>query len=131
MEQVRNLILTRKPGVKDEDINITEEMLGIRFPNKYKQLVNVVNQAEVGEWILFPIKDSQRIHKTFDDIVKNNKDTDLPDEYIAFAEDGTGDLLCYRVSDGAMGEQIYLWNHEEGSVEEIYKDIEEMIIDLS
>jgi len=130
MKEIKTLIPIRKPGVEEFDICKIEELLQALFPTKYRELIKLVNQAEIGEWILFPIKDSQRVQKTFDDIVRNNKETGLPDGYIAFAEDGTGDLLCYRVIDGVMDESIYLWNHEEENFEELYKDIEQMILAL-
>ncbi|WP_338543332.1 SMI1/KNR4 family protein [Paenibacillus tundrae] len=130
MKHLRERIATKKPGVEDVDIEKCEDLLRAKLPDKYKQLVRLVNQPEIEEWILYPIKDSRRISKTFDDIVRNNKDAEIPNDLIAFAEDGTGDLLCFQVIKGQMRETILFWKHEDQEYEVIYEDIEEMIREL-
>lgn len=64
MESIRDLIPTRKPGVDLLDIDLTEQRLGGIFPEQYKKLVQLINNAEIGEWILFPIKDHKNPKKT-------------------------------------------------------------------
>ena len=39
MKELRDLILTRKPGVTDFDIQSAEEKLGAVFPEQYKALL--------------------------------------------------------------------------------------------
>lgn len=134
MEQVRKLIFTRKSGVEENDIINTEKLLGAKFPNKYRELVKLVNHAEIDEWILYPIKDNKRIDKTFDNIVRNNKELDfrdLEEQYIFIGEDGTGDLIGYKINrDGNMEDIIYHLNHESQEVTPLFNDIEEMIKNL-
>ena len=62
MENIRDLIPT-KPGVNLLDINLTEQKLGVIFPEQYRGLIQLVNNAEIGEWTLFPIKDYKTLRK--------------------------------------------------------------------
>lgn len=131
VKEARKLINTRKPGVEEKDIENTEKLIGARFPYKYRELIKLVNNAEIEEWVLYPIKDSMRIAKTFDDVLRNNKVLDSSkneNRMIYIAEDGTGDLLGYKYNhEGKMEETIYLYNHETLEITPIYNDIEEMI----
>ncbi|EJQ13617.1 hypothetical protein IE3_02516 [Bacillus cereus BAG3X2-1] len=52
MREVREIIQTRKTGVDEIDIKETEEKLGAIFPEQYRDLFKLVNNAEIGEWIL-------------------------------------------------------------------------------
>ncbi|WIV20361.1 SMI1/KNR4 family protein [Paenibacillus polygoni] len=135
MHELRERIPTRKPGVSLSDIAYTETKLQALFPAQYKELVQLVNQAEIDEWILYPIKDNQRLAKTSDDIIRNNELIDLsdfPERYIAIAEDGTGDLLCYAVGEqNQMSETIYYYDHESNEMEPIYENLASMIVELS
>ncbi|MDQ6418010.1 SMI1/KNR4 family protein [Paenibacillus sp. LHD-117] len=122
MDVLIKLISSRKPGVEIQDIKNTEEVLGVKLPEQYKKLVGIVNQPEIDEWILYPIKDSMRLSNTYDDIVRNNTGELWPEntgDYISIAYDGTGDLLCYKLIDDSreLGEEIFYWNHEEDTFE--------------
>lgn len=134
MKELQKLIFTRKPGAEEIDIACTEEQLGARFPDKFRELIQLVNQAEIDEWVIYPIIDSKRVAKTWDDIVRNNKESNysgLEDRMIFIAEDGTGDLLCFKVGpEGKMEETIYYFDHETEEVTPLYDDIEQMITDL-
>src|SRR4051794_37186057 len=103
MKNVRDLIHTRKIGVDELDIKAAEEQLGADFPEQYKELVKLVNNAELGEWILFPIKDHRNPKKTWDDIVRQNtevREEDMSKDLIAIGDDGSGDKLCLKISNG-------------------------------
>ncbi|MGM0885023.1 MAG: SMI1/KNR4 family protein [Bacillota bacterium] len=131
MEDVRKLIYTRKPGVTDLDIKSTEQKLGAAFPEQYRELFKLVNNAEIGEWILFPVKDPKNAKKTWDDIVRQNldvRDKAMTPDLIAIGEDGTGDKLCLRVIDGKMEDKVYIWYHETEGVEEISPNLKDFII---
>lgn len=90
MRDIIDLIQSNKPGVTDLDIHLTEEKLGVTFPTQYKVLYKLSNHVQVGEWILFPIKDPNNRKKTWDDIVRQNielRDEDIPAELIFIGED--------------------------------------------
>jgi cell wall assembly regulator SMI1 len=99
MQNVRYLIETKKPGVDELDIKMAEEKLGATFPIQYKELFKLVNNAEIGEWTLFPIKTHKNAKKTWDDVVRQNKevrDERMSDDLIAIGDDGSGDKLCLK-----------------------------------
>ncbi|WP_044339386.1 MULTISPECIES: SMI1/KNR4 family protein [Rossellomorea] len=133
-EDVRELIHTRKLGVAESDIKAAEDKLGAVFPEQYKELFKLVNNAEIGEWILYPIKDNRNPKKTCDDIVRQNaevREDYMLEDLIAIGDDGSGDRLCLKVKDGIMGDIIYLWYHEDGELEEYAPDLKEFIISIS
>jgi cell wall assembly regulator SMI1 len=134
MQKVRNLIETRKPGVDESDIKLAEERLGLVFPEQYKELFKLVNNAEIGEWILYPIKTQINPKKTWDDVVRQNKEVReerMSEDLIAIGDDGSGDILCFKMVNGKLGDTIYLWYHETTELEEYAPNLEEFIIRLS
>ncbi|WP_258535685.1 SMI1/KNR4 family protein [Bacillus sp. 03113] len=52
MNDLIDLIETRKPGVTDLNIKSAEEQLGMVFPEQYKALFKLSNNAQIGEWTL-------------------------------------------------------------------------------
>lgn len=115
MKNLIKFLPTRKPGVDEIHIKETEEKLGALFPDEYKELFMLINNLEIGDWILYPIKDSQNLKQTWDDIVRQNleqREEPLSKDLIAIGENGTGDKLCFRVRKKFMQSQVYIWNHE-------------------
>jgi SMI1-KNR4 cell-wall/Protein of unknown function (DUF4241) len=115
MKNLIKLLPTRKPGVDKIHIKAAEENLGALFPDEYKELFMLINNPEIGDWILYPIKDSLNLKKTWDDIVRQNleqREEALSNDLIAIGENGTGDKLCFRVRKKFMQSQVYIWDHE-------------------
>jgi len=134
MQNVRNLIETKKSGVDESDIKLAEEKLGLIFPEQYKELFKLVNNAEIGEWILYPIKTQINPKKAWDDVVRQNKevrDERMSEDLIAIGDDGSGDILCFKKMNGKIGDTIYLWNHEKTELEEYAPSLKEFIIIFS
>jgi hypothetical protein len=134
MQKVRKLIETNKLGVDESDIKLAEEKLGLIFPEQYKELFMLVNNAEIGEWILYPIKTQINPKKTWDDVVRQNKevrDERMSEDLIAIGDDGSGDRLCFKKMNGKMEDTIYLWNHETTELEEYAPSLKEFIIIFS
>ncbi|TDL76099.1 SMI1/KNR4 family protein [Peribacillus frigoritolerans] len=134
MNDVIDLIDSRKPGVTELDISIAEEAMDVAFPNQYKELFKLSNNAQIGEWTLFPIKDPKNLKRTWDDIVRQNKDVkdeELPNELITIGEDGTGDKLCFRIVNRVIDSKVYIWYHETREFEELASNLKEFIISYS
>jgi hypothetical protein len=134
MKDVRDLIHTRKLGVDEFAIKAAEDRLGAVFPDQYKELFKLVNNVELGEWILYPIKDHRNTKKTWDDIVRQNtevREEHMSEDLIAIGDDGSGDKLCLKINEGKMGNEIYLWYHEDGELEEYASSLKEFIISIS
>jgi len=131
MNDVVDLIDSNKPGVTDLDIKSAEAQLAVVFPIQYKELFKLSNNAQIGEWTLFPIKDPKNLMRTWDDIVRQNqevRDEGMEDGFMSIGEDGSGDKLCLKVVNGKMKDEIYLWNHETTEVEKIATNLKEFII---
>lgn len=131
MNDVIDLIDSYKPGVTDLDIKSAEEQLAVVFPNQYKELFKLSNNAQFGEWTLFPIKDPKNLKRSWDDVVRQNielRDDEMEDEFISIGEDGTGDKLCLKIVNGKMEDYIYLWDHETTEVDKIATNLKEFII---
>ncbi|WP_026693355.1 SMI1/KNR4 family protein [Peribacillus kribbensis] len=130
MKEVRELIHTRKQGVKEIDIQAAEDKLAVTFPEQYRDLFKLVNNAEIGEWILYPVKDEGN-PKSWDDVVRQNtevREDRMPGDFIAIGEDGSGDKLCLKTSNGIIEDQIYLWYHETAEVEDYAASLREFIV---
>ncbi|MET3195181.1 SMI1/KNR4 family protein [Bacillus sp. OAE603] len=131
MNDVVDLIDSNKPGVTDLDIKSAEVQLAVVFPIQYKELFKLTNNAQIGEWRLFPIKDPKNLKRTWDDIVRQNqevRDEGMEDEFMSIGEDGSGDKLCLKVVNGKMEDEIYLWDHETTEVDKITSNLKEFII---
>ncbi|MFT4416671.1 SMI1/KNR4 family protein [Fredinandcohnia humi] len=131
MECIRDLIQTKKPGVDLLDIKSAEQKLGVTFPEQYKELFMLVNNAEIGEWILYPIKDSRNPKKTWDDVVRQNiecREEGFPKNLIAIGDDGSGDKLCLIIKNGIMRDEIYVWYHENGDIDEYAPNLKDFIV---
>ncbi|WP_254178158.1 MULTISPECIES: SMI1/KNR4 family protein [unclassified Planococcus (in: firmicutes)] len=63
MNEIMDLLDTNRKGVAEAAIRETEQKLSIRFPDQYVQLFRLANGPEIGEWILFPIKDPNNTKK--------------------------------------------------------------------
>jgi cell wall assembly regulator SMI1 len=134
MNDVIDLIDTRKPGVTDLDIKSAEEQLGVIFPKQYKELFKLSNNAQIDEWTLFPIKESKNLKRTWADIVRQNQDVrdeGMAEDLISIGEDGTGDKLCFRIVDTEMDGKIYIWYHETEELEELASNLKEFIVSNS
>lgn len=131
MQEIIKLLETNKKGVEESAIRNTEQKLSIRFPDQYVQLFKLANAPEVGEWNLFPIKDPYNMKKTWDDVVRQNKevlDGEIFENLIAIAENGTGDYLCLKVENGKADNPIFLWLHESEETEELASTLKDFII---
>ncbi|MEW4154256.1 SMI1/KNR4 family protein [Bacillus thuringiensis] len=132
MKEVREYIETKKQGVLELQIKETEEKLGAAFQNQYRDLIKLVNNAEIGEWILYPIKDNRSVTKTWDDIVRQNidmRDESIPENLIIIGDDGSGDKLCFKINNGKMDDKIYIWYHADDEMEEISPSLKEFIME--
>jgi cell wall assembly regulator SMI1 len=132
MKEIREYIETKKQGVFELHIKETEEKLGAVFPEQYRELCKLVNNAEIEEWILYPIKDNRNLTKTWDDLVRQNvdmRDEHMPGNLIIIGDDGSGDKLCFKINNGIMNDEIYIWYHEDDEMEEIAPSLKEFIIE--
>ncbi|MBM7837367.1 cell wall assembly regulator SMI1 [Alkalihalobacillus xiaoxiensis] len=116
MSDIFHLIASSKPGVQRDELKQAEEALAVTLPEQYNQMFLQTNQAEFGDWTLFPIKTNSNLKKTWDDLVRQNqseRNDHWPDHFCAIGEDGLGNYIGF-VSQGAeLAPAVYYWDHEE------------------
>jgi hypothetical protein len=104
-------------GADSEAIDSAEQKLGITLPSLLKETWELSNGLELpGGWILFPVFDPTNPRKTCSNIVHENKPEVrfdyMPDDLVAIAGNGTGNLLVLRAESGALLPDVLVWNHE-------------------
>lgn len=132
MKDIIKISFGKNHGASNLLIKRAEELLGKKLPEQYKELLKITNGCEIGEWVIFPIKDPKNIKKTWDDVVYNNKNKPfhISSELTIFAENGTGDYLCFKSSnENQLSDSIYYWNHETGDQEVIAENLRNFIIE--
>lgn len=118
-------IETNLPGFTLETIEAVEQALGSRLPNGLREAWLHDNKFEVGEWFFYPIKDERFFNKTWDDIIRANRDErGLPEDFITVAANGSGDELGFLTSDV---ETIYIWWHETEELERVADSIDAFV----
>lgn len=116
---------TNLPGLTPETIEAVERALGSRLPNGLREAWLHDNKFEVGEWFFYPIKDERFFKKTWDDIIRaNREERQLPEGFITVAENGSGDELGFLTSDV---ETIYIWWHETNELERVADSIDAFV----
>ncbi len=118
----------------------TEQELGLTFPDSFKSKMTQENggqlMTEDDNWQLFPFldkSDKKRMSRTCNHIVLESKQARLwdnfPDNGIAIASNGSGDILILLPSDNdnkKLKEEVYLWQHETGDIRQVAKTIVEL-----
>jgi len=102
----------------DEMIAAAEADLGVTLPDRLKQAWKTYNCIDLpGYWRVFPVFDKAHARKTAGHIVYENlrgawgmhvRELGL----ITLADNGTGNQLVLRVTDGVAGEQLFHWQHD-------------------
>ena len=119
----------------------TEQELGLVFPDSFKSKMTQENGGELltedDDWQMYPFfdkSDNKRISRTCNHIVLETKQArssyNFPDNGIAIASNGSGDNLILLPLDNdnkKLREEIYLWKHETGNIQEVAKTINELI----
>lgn len=107
--------------VTEDKIQAAEETLGRRLPDSLRERLLQNNGGEViddegNDWILHPVRDDsdrKRLARTANDIIRETESAreweDFPENAIAIANDGTGDLIVLLPDYDAF----YIWSHED------------------
>lgn len=107
--------------VTEDKILAAEEILGRRLPETLRERLLQNNGGEVidnenNDWILHPVRDDsdrKRLVRTANDIIRETESArewdNFPENAIAIANDGTGDLIILLPDDDAF----YIWSHED------------------
>lgn len=105
-------------GVTDDMILAAETELGIRFPEKLKDVWKTYNCNELnGGWRVFPIFDVSNPRKTAGSVTYENIKGSWGQEVmehalVSIADNGTGNQLVLKVVSGQAGAEVFHWQHD-------------------
>jgi len=121
-----NDCLFKAPATEMDFLSIKKE-LNIELPKKLKDLYNETNGVDGPYYLYFwpidtLIKENLQVwHIEIENFIK-------PENLFLFLDAGNGDLFGYLFENGKVqGEDIYVWNHEDGSQRVIASSLEEFI----
>jgi len=121
--------------VDEKYIAATEEKLGREFPTTFRAKMMADNGGQVNSppdaWRLYPFFDTsnkKRMKRTCNDIVCETASakqwTGFPADAVAIGANGGGEqLILLPAEDGtSLGDEVYWWDHETGSIQRIVDD---------
>ena len=104
-------------GVTEDLIAAAEAELGFRFPDALRETWKVCNCNEMsGGWRIFPVFDPANPRKTCGSVTYENTRgvwgrRVMEEGLVSIGDNGTGNQLVLRVTDGHAGEQVFRWHH--------------------
>ncbi|MFL0584604.1 SMI1/KNR4 family protein [Solibacillus silvestris] len=117
----------KAPATEKEIISIIKE-LNTELPKKLTELYKETNGVD-GEYYSYIWSTDQMVRENLSvwDI-EEFENYKKPDNLLFFVDAGNGDLFGYLIVDGKVqNEDIYGWNHEDGSQKIIASSLEEFI----
>jgi hypothetical protein len=103
---------TERPA-KSEDITAIKSALGLQLPWAYKHFA-----AEYGGGY-FAFATVYAIDPDSDwNILRRNVGSPVP-SFLAFSDNGCGDLSGFRIDEGRCSDEVFTWDHETSSVSPI------------
>ena len=107
----------------EHEIRDAEASLGVTLPGCYRKFVREWGGGYFAFGNVFSVEPNSDWN-----IVRRNRTVCLAG-FISVSDNGTGDYYGFKVVDGACGERVYFWDHEEpGSLRETaYVDLFEML----
>ena len=123
--------------LSEEELRRTEEELGARLPQTYREAIKINNGGEASteedDWELYPIRDTsdrKRISRTCNHIIRETESRrgfgNFPENAIAIAGNGWGDQMVLLKDGEAFGEKVFLWLHETGELLELAESFSEI-----
>ncbi|MBQ0946525.1 SMI1/KNR4 family protein [Ideonella sp. 4Y16] len=114
-----------------------EQELGARLPESYRTAMVRANGGELevleDSWVQYPIADTsdrKRSSRSANHIIKETEVCRgwprFPGNAVAIAGNGTGDHLVFLRHGVSFQPAVYLWSHEEGSLERVANDFAEL-----
>ena len=127
-------------NLSEEQLAQTEKELGARLPHEYREAMKLDNGGEAsteeGDWEFYPIKDTsdrKRISRTCNHIINETESCrgfgNFPDNAVAIASNGLGDQMVFIKESGQFLNNVFLWLHETGKLQELaatFNEIEKL-----
>jgi hypothetical protein len=114
--------LDRDPPASLDDIQRAEAELGTRLPESYRRFLQVFGGGYFAFAVVFSVSDSEW------SVVRRNEDGSRG--FVRASDNGTGDYYGFKSIDGVCSEQVFFFDHEDGSIRSTeYGDFLEMMVD--
>jgi len=126
--------------VEEQYIQETEKSLNIKLSTSFKDLMKNNNGGTIitddDYWEIHPFfdkSDKKRLSRTCNHIFKETekaKDwSNFPNNAIAIASNGGGDILVFLHENNISSDIIYLWSHESGATTKLADSFDLLNID--
>ena len=114
--------------IAEDEIRKSETELGATLPTSYRESMKRLNGGTVevngDTWELFPIRDQSNrkvLSRTANHVLRETKAASewpkFHENALAVASDGAGNLLVMFQEGPVVHPQVFIWNHEDGSLE--------------
>lgn len=113
---------------QDYQVAKAESQLGVLLPKKYKEYVNTFGGGYFAFANIFSVTGDSECY-----ICKRNEEARnyLPKNYVAISDDEAGGMYGYVVREGVCGDEIFYWNHDDGSISKTaYDDLFEYLVEV-
>lgn len=126
--------------IAETEIIKTEQKMGIRFPESFRQAMILSNGGELStgedDWLIHPFLDTtdrKRFSRTSNDITRETAQArqwaGFPQDSVAIANNGSGDFLVLNPSlenSAILDAKVYLFRHDTRTLEQVANDFSEL-----
>ncbi len=127
------IIESLNPGADESEIEVLEENIGQELPTDYRDFLLTHNgqsqESNPGFFDMFSLMPLELVQESWEELETLRDDAgeenSCPGDWLPFAEDGSGDLLCVELESGAVSKFI-----NDDSNEEIADSFEEWLTDI-
>ena len=117
-----------KEGATSERLEKAEQVLGVHFPDDYREFLLRWNGGSLfhGDLILLGVQEDCHPESVCSPTlvsVNSSKCPTIPHSFLIIASYSYGDAICLSF-DGLLLGKVYLWNHETGEFTECWDSLE-------
>lgn len=127
-------------NLSEGQLVLTEKELGSELPIEYREAMKLDNGGEASteedDWEFYPIKDTsdrKRLSRTCNHIISETESCkefgNFTDNALAIAGNGLGDQMVFIKESGQYLNNVFLWLHETGELQELaatFNEIEKL-----
>ena len=132
--KARPIIESMNPPADEGEIEALEEHVGQELPTDYRDFLLIHNgqsqESNPGFFDMFGIMPIDLVQESWDELEELREDAGeeatCPGDWLPFAEDGTGDLLCVELETGAISKFV----SDEDENEDIADSFEGYLADM-
>ena len=127
------IIESLNPGAEEPEIEALEENIGQELPTDYRDFLLTHNgqsqESNPGFFDMFSLMPLELVQESWEELETlrddSGEENSCPGDWLPFAEDGSGDLLCVELESGGVSKFI-----NDDSNEEIADSFEEWLTDI-